>query len=131
VARTVDPRGWIQVAPWTTLAAAALVAFAGTALVVPSKEEQAIRRLRRLERALGKEERRDRSDSNGHDDEDDGRKKGDHTFLGMLAGHAIGLLKPLVTSALSAALSARTAQPDPAAQSGAGDGASTASPDGL
>jgi hypothetical protein len=132
VARTVDPRGWIQVAPWTTLAAAALAGFAGTSLLVPSKEEQAIRRLRRLEKALSKGERRDRYDSNGHDDEDDDdRKKGDHTFLGMLAGHAFGLLKPLITSALSAALTARSAQPDPAAQPGAGDGASGASSDGL
>src|SRR4051794_28326645 len=116
MAHTVDPRGWVQAAPWTTLLAAVLVGFAGTALVVPSKEEQALRRLRKLEEALRTSEDRDhRHNGNGSrhrsgDGDDSDKSKEDrssHSFLGTLAGHAFSLLKPMVTAAISAALSSR------------------------
>ena len=122
----------MQSAPWTTLAAAALAGFAGTALAVPSKEEQALRRLRKLEQALhaDEEERRQaRSSGNGHDRDDDrGTGTKDHSILGMLAGHAFGLLKPLITSALSAALTAHTVQPEGPTPSADGKGGGSAPP---
>jgi len=127
LAKSVDPRGWMQAAPWTTLAAAALVGFAGTALVVPSKEEQALRRLRKLEKELRAQERERYADANGNGhgryDGDREKDKGHSSFLGSLAGHAFQMLKPLVTSALSAALTAHTVQPEqPGVAPAAGDG---------
>jgi hypothetical protein len=119
VARTVDPRGWVQAAPWTTLAAAVLVGFAGTALVVPSKEEQTLRRLRKIEKALRtREARSHRRDgthaTNGEGDFDDAEDSADRdrshpSFLGTLAGHAFSLLKPMITTAITAALSSKAA----------------------
>src|SRR4051812_41641164 len=44
LAKGVDPRAWMQVAPWTTLASAAVAGFLAAAATIPSKEEQALRR---------------------------------------------------------------------------------------
>src|SRR4051812_33171638 len=52
VAHGVDPRAWMQVAPWTTLASATIAGFLAAAAAVPSKEQQALKRLRKLEDAL-------------------------------------------------------------------------------
>src|SRR5687767_10055743 len=48
----IDPRGWMQVAPWTTLAAAAVAGFAAAAVAVPSQEQQTLKRLKKIEEAL-------------------------------------------------------------------------------
>ena len=48
----MDPRAWMRAAPWTTLAAAAVTGFVAAAAAVPSKEQQALKRLREIEKAL-------------------------------------------------------------------------------
>src|SRR4051812_4191998 len=47
--QAADPRAWMQVHPWATMAASAVAGFAATAAVVPSKEQQALKRLEKLE----------------------------------------------------------------------------------
>src|SRR5687768_1570686 len=44
-----DPRGWMQMYPWMTMATTAAASFVATAAVVPSKEQQALNRLTKLE----------------------------------------------------------------------------------
>src|SRR3954452_3884664 len=49
LAKSADPRGWMQVAPWTTLGVAAVAGFVAAAVAVPSKEDQALKRLKKIE----------------------------------------------------------------------------------
>jgi len=48
----VDPKAWAREHPWVTIGAAAVAGFAATAALVPSKEEQALKKLAAIERAL-------------------------------------------------------------------------------
>jgi hypothetical protein len=48
----VDPKAWAKQHPWIALGGAAVAGFAATAALVPSKEQQALRKLAELERAL-------------------------------------------------------------------------------
>jgi len=52
VGHGVDPKAWAKQHPWFAIGGAAVAGFAATAALVPSKEEQALRKLAELERAL-------------------------------------------------------------------------------
>jgi hypothetical protein len=120
LAKGIDPRAWMQVAPWTTLASAAVAGFLAAAATIPSKEEQALRRLRKMEKALGEDEYDRAHEQNGH-----ARRKGrdrakSETGKGSLLGAAMGSLmaavQPVLVSALTTAMGGRAAPPPPGAQ---------------
>ena len=46
----VDPKAWAREHPWMAVGAAAVAGFAATAALVPSKEEQALKKLASIER---------------------------------------------------------------------------------
>src|SRR5947208_2034202 len=48
----VDPKAWAREHPWIAVGAAAVAGFAATAALVPSKEEQTLKKLAAIERAL-------------------------------------------------------------------------------
>ena len=75
----IDPRGWMQVAPWTTLGAAAVAGFLAGALTVPSKEEQTLKRLKKIEAALNP--RRPTADSVANGDQVRAVEEGRGSFL--------------------------------------------------
>ena len=109
LAQGVDPRAWMQVAPWTTLAAAAVGGFVAAAAVVPSKEQQTLRRLRKIEEAL-KPKRHVEDDVNG-----DGVRRveaGQQSFLAGLAGQVLRSVQPVLMSALTAGITAKTVDKD-------------------
>jgi len=47
-----DPKLWAKEYPWMTVGAAAVAGFLTAYTLIPSKEEQALKRLARIERAL-------------------------------------------------------------------------------
>ena len=105
----VDPRGWMQVAPWTTLAAAAVGGFVAAAAIVPSKEQQTLKRLRKIEEAL-RPKRHVEDAVNG-----DGVRKvetGQGSFLAGLAGQVLRSVQPVLMSALTAGITAKTVDKD-------------------
>ena len=106
----VDPRGWMQVAPWTTLAAAAVAGFAAAAVAVPSKEEQTLKRLKKIEEALTPKPRPIDAAVNG----DQVRKveTGQGSFLAGLAGQVLRSIQPVLMSALTAGITAKTVEKD-------------------
>jgi hypothetical protein len=109
LAQGADPRAWMQVAPWTTLAAAAVGGFVAAAAVVPSKEQQTLRRLRKIEEAL-KPKRHVEDAVNG-----DGVRKvesGQGSFLAGLAGQILRSVQPVLMSALTAGITAKTVDKD-------------------
>ena len=110
LAQGVDPRGWMQVAPWTTLAAAAVAGFAAAAVAVPSKEEQTLKRLKKIEEALTPKPRPVDAAVNG----DQVRKveSGQGSFLAGLAGQVLRSIQPVLMSALTAGITAKTVKED-------------------
>src|SRR6185436_20274073 len=49
LAKAADPRLWTKEYPWASVAAAAVGGFIAASMVVPSKEQQALKRLEKIE----------------------------------------------------------------------------------
>jgi hypothetical protein len=123
LAQGVDPRAWMQVAPWTTLAAGAVAGFVAAAMVVPSKEQQALRRLRRMEKAMRLDDE-PTAGRNGHDRDAarDVKAAAKPSTLGALLGSVVSALQPVLMTALSNAFAGTSTPPMP----GSGDAARAA-----
>jgi len=88
---------------------AAVAGFATAWFLVPSKEDQAIKKLAKIERALfPREEKKD------HDHKKDSprEEKKTHSFFSGLGSEILKTLRPAIMSALSAGITAKAAQPD-------------------
>lgn len=115
----VDPKAWTKEHPWAMVAGAAVAGFAAAAAFVPSKEDQALRRLIAMERALmPKPPKAAAAAADGHHDagEDGGAKdfsKGRTGFMGAVARQLLETIKPALMSALTAGITAKAAVPDP------------------
>lgn len=110
LAQGIDPRGWIQVAPWTTLAAAAVAGFAAAAVAVPSKEEQTLKRLKKIEEALSP--KRQTADAAVNGDHVSKVESGQGSFLSGLAAQVLRSVQPVLMSALTAGITAKTVDKD-------------------
>ena len=95
----VDPKAWARQHPWMAIGGAAVAGFAATAAIVPSKEQQALRKLAELERALHPP-----TPQPGNGD----TKKEKAGILGAIAVEALSLLKPVLTSILTARMGGAT-----------------------
>jgi hypothetical protein len=96
--------------PWLTLGASTVAGFVATSLLVPSKEDQALKRLAKIERALNPEppppthEEKDRDHATDY-------KKGKQSFTHSLMGEVLKAVQPAVMSMLTAGVAAKTAKP--------------------
>ena len=96
------------------VAGAAVAGFAAAAAFVPSKEEQALRRLAKIEKAL-MPERKAARDGQVDSSEDGGAKdfaKGRTGFLGAIGRQVLETIKPALMSALTAGITAKATVPD-------------------
>ena len=109
LASGVDPKLWMQVHPWTTLAGALVAGFAAASVMVPSKEQQALRRLAEIEKALLPKTVDMKSPVDG--DTPKGREK--PTFLSGLMTEVLGAVKPAILSMLTAGITAKATKPTP------------------
>jgi hypothetical protein len=113
--KSADPRLWTKEYPWASVAAAAVGGFVAASMVVPTKEEQALKRLERIERALHPER-------NGQSAAVDGAtEKKDRGILGSILTSAIKTLQPILISTITGAVSGKMAQPDPEDMAAAAD----------
>jgi hypothetical protein len=130
LARGVDPRVWTAEHPWIALASATVAGFFAAYALVPSKEEQALKKLAKIEQALsGGYPPYAAPPANGQPD----GKAQSSGILGTWGSEIMKLVRPAVASALSAAISAKTVQEDntgndntDATASGAGTASGTA-----
>ncbi|HEY2588322.1 MAG TPA: hypothetical protein VGI81_21460 [Tepidisphaeraceae bacterium] len=90
----VAPQVWAKEYPWITVGAAAVAGFVAAATLIPSKEEQALKKLAAIERALNPPPRRE-DHLNG-----DGKKEGGG-FLGSMLREAIRVAQPVLMSMLT------------------------------
>lgn len=114
--RGIDPRAWTEQHPWISLAAASVAGFVTATALVPSKEQQVLKKLATLEKSLGDATRR----ATGADDHDGKASAG----IGGMLGGTLGVIGrtvfkavgPALTSALSAAFAAHAVQPENGAE---------------
>jgi len=124
-----DPSKAMAAHPWLTLAAGAAAGFAAAAVAVPSKEQQALRKLAKIDRALNLHQAGQHG-SNGKasaagdgaaaDDFDVSGKSGEQayksgksTFMRAVLGELVGALKPAIVSLLTAGVTGAVAKPSP------------------
>ena len=98
---TVDVRLWTRQHPWLMLASAAVAGFASASTLVPSKEQQALRKLAAIEEAL-----REPRHEEKHKDSENGKSK-DHGILGTILREAINAVRPMLVALLSNHLNSR------------------------
>jgi len=97
----VDPRAWAHVHPWLTLAAASVAGFVTAAAVVPSEEDQLLKRLKKLEKSLD-DSKYQKEAERRKDAATDGKKsRGTLVFIGS---EIFKIVRPMVVSMLSAAI---------------------------
>lgn len=102
-----NPTPWIKTHPLATLASAAIAGFASGATLFPSKQKQALDKLRAIERAIyeGKKAAEGTgSNGNGH--------AAPGGLGASLVKEAMGLLKPVLLSMVSAKIAQPPEQPD-------------------
>src|SRR5689334_1900024 len=100
LARGVDPRVWTGEHPWIALGSAAVAGFFAAYAFVPSKEEQALKKVARIEQALAGSQPAGSATSDGHAD----GKTQSSGILGSIGGEVMKLLRPALASALSAVI---------------------------
>src|SRR5437016_9533541 len=49
LAEGADPRAWVQQYPWATLGASAVAGFVAATMLIPSREQQALKKLAEIE----------------------------------------------------------------------------------
>jgi hypothetical protein len=115
----VDPRPWMKQYPWATLGASAVAGFVAASMLVPSKEEQALKKLAAIEKALNPPPPR-RSEPPEDVGSVDGKrgaqdyKSGRSGMLTAIMGEVIGAIKPALVSLLSSGIAASAAKPSEA-----------------
>jgi hypothetical protein len=96
--------------PWMTLGASAVAGFVASALLVPSKEDQALKKLAKIERALNPpppEPKREETAREGAE----GYKAGRTSFARSVMGEVIKAVQPALLSMLTAGVTAQAAKP--------------------
>ena len=112
----VDPRPWMKQYPWATLGASAVAGFVAASVLVPSKEQQALKKLAAIEKALNPPppRRREPDDDVGSVDGKAGSqdyKSGRRGMLTAIMGELIGAIKPAVISLLTSGVTASAVKP--------------------
>ncbi len=110
---SVDPRAWMQVHPWTTMGAAAVTGFFAAAVAIPSKEQQALKRLAEIEKALMPRHPATGDAEDGDVNGNSVRKAGQGgSFLAGLASQLLHAVQPVLMSAITAGVTAKAAEPE-------------------
>ena len=112
--QTVNVAGWTRQYPWLTLGASTVAGFVATAVLVPSKEDQALRKLAKIERALNTPPPPRKDEPAAHDADGDSSKaykRGRHSFGRAILGEVIKAVQPALLSMLTAGVTAKAAKP--------------------
>jgi hypothetical protein len=108
------PAAWAKEYPWITVGAAAVAGFIATAAIVPSKEEQALKKLAAIERALNPHPPK----AEPATDHSDGKKEAG-SLWSTIIHEILAMARPILMGLVSANLGGSTPPADPATQAGA------------
>jgi hypothetical protein len=117
--QAVHPGYLMRKYPWLTLGASAVAGFAASAALVPSKEDQALKKLAKIERALHPAPPRTKKHTDGEDDESPGDgargyKSGRKSLGRAILSEVIKAIQPAILSLLTAGVTAKAAKPSEA-----------------
>lgn len=107
LAKGVDPATLAKQHPWIALGAAAVAGFAAASTVIPSKEEQALKKLSRIERALHPE-----PFASAHTPPPAQPAPEPQSITSRIFAELLSTLKPALSSALAAYAATRTPHHD-------------------
>ena len=108
-----NPVLWAKQYPWISMGVAAVAGFVGTAMLVPSKEEQALAKLAAIERALNPPKPKPKAahdDVDGHDDAK-AYKPGSSSIMTVILRELLGAIRPALVSLITAGVAGKTAKP--------------------
>jgi hypothetical protein len=112
---SVDPRQLTKKHPFLTVTSAVVAGFAAAVVAIPSKQEQELRRLEKIRRAMNPEPAPKPADTNGS-------SKGPAAAAGpwwlSIIHEVIQLARPMLTAAITAQLAKKTPTADHAADPG-------------
>ena len=109
--QSVNISGWTRQYPWITLGASTIAGFVATAAIVPSKEDQALRKLAKIERALNPAPAPKKEETVDHADGAQKFKAGHQSFARTILGELLKAIQPALLSMVTAGVAARTAKP--------------------
>lgn len=114
---SVDVRLWAKEHPWMTVGAAATAGFVAACVFVPTREDQALKRLSKIEKALRPSSPAASSDNNSASAEadQDGASQSSSMWSGI-ARQIYDAVKPAVLSTLAATVSGKVSQSGSSAQ---------------
>lgn len=120
--QAADPHKLTAEHPWMSVGAAAVAGFVGAVMVVPSKEDAALKRLKRIEEALATA-----AENNGQPAATGPKPKRRSSIWRLMARQGFNMIRPMLLASLTGALGARAAQNGEAQEaSTAGDDETTA-----
>lgn len=102
-----DPRRWARRHPWVTVGATAAAGFMAAYALVPSKEDRALKKIARIERALHPQPS-DNGSADHHERGDPPRE----TFTSAITRQLISVIRPALLSFISAGMTAKGASDD-------------------
>jgi hypothetical protein len=105
LAQGVAPQEWARQYPWITVAAAAAAGFVAATSLIPSKEEQALKKLAAIERAVNP--KLNAEHTNGKE------KKENPGLINTLLKEALAIARPALVSMISAGLVGGAQMPTP------------------
>lgn len=98
-----NPADWAKLYPLATVGASAVAGFVAASLLVPSKEQQALHRLAAIERALNPHPPQPAQVHSPTDPSPEAKGyRAPSGFLTLVAREAIGAIKPVLISMLTA-----------------------------
>ncbi len=121
LAEGIDPREWTRRYPVVALGSAVAAGFVAALLAIPSKEQQELKKMEKVRRALHpevelpKKAAAEAKDAKVHESP--------HSFWSTLLREAISLIKPVLMSAVTAGITSRS-QPANGQPSAPGGGSS-------
>lgn len=130
LAHGVDPRAWAASHPWIALATAAVGGFVAATQIVPSRDEQMLKKLEKIREAVMGETHRQRQREREQVQESlDPEAKTERTkhrsLLSIIGTEAIRYLGPALSSAFSAAMAGKSVSESAQKADQAADGAAS------
>jgi len=112
LAKGVNPIAWASSHPWIAVATAAVGGFVAATQIVPSRDEQMLKKLEKIQEALTGQTKRERERAAARVEEqlDPAAKpeKKSRSFLSVIGTEVIKYLGPALSSALSAAVAGKS-----------------------
>lgn len=114
LARSADVRVWTKDHPWMMVGSAAAAGFFAAISLVPSKEEQALKELAKINRAIAPRI----ATLENADGQENAQAVADkrRSFLSGLGKEVLSAVKPILMSAITAGVAAKAVKPDQSEQ---------------